>query len=60
MGVNEDGGAMSGFNRMPCSNRLGLGVNQSSQPTSKLQQMLIASSKQSVPVSGVALNARTG
>ena len=29
-------------------------------PTSKLQQMLIASSKQNVPVSGVAINARTG
>ena len=48
---------------MQGNSRLGLGsVEQAGEPTatSKLQQMLIASSKQSIPVSGVAVNARTG
>ena len=63
MGIQEDGTATAGFGRRPENNKLGLGsVDQAPQanPTSKLQQMLIASSKQNVPVSGVAVNARTG
>ena len=63
MGIQEDGSTATGFGRRPENNKLGLGsADPIAQPgpTSKLQQMLMASTEQNVPVSGVAVNARTG
>ena len=63
MGIQEDGSTATGFGQRAGNNKYGLGSGgQQIQPgpTSKLQQMLMASTKQNVPVSGVAVNARTG